>query len=953
MPSHDETGAASPRRDGMGSGLVHASLVAGVSLALFVWLFGAAVFGDGYLAESDLYEYFLPIFVSPLTIWSDFEFAGFPAFADPQDSAWYPLHLLFARVLHSWSGFVISAYVLASGFTYAYVYNLTRSVAASVVAALAFGLSEATMDRTAHLAFLHATAWLPAILLAIDRLQPGQDRRWTVVGALAVGCCILAGHPQAIVYTLYWAGLYAAVRGVVERRQWSYVRAAASMFALGTLLASVKVAPLIEASEEVAREVVNFGQFVGHANTPGQMLALALPRVPHDGREAPLYVGLATLLLALIAVPELRRRWRAGFWVCAVTVGLLLGMGGQTPLARVAYAIPLYDKFRVVSRHLFLASFGAAVLSAYGFVALRDGRVSTRRGATALATVAAVIGLGLWLIARGTIEAGGVRWSPGPGRIPTEIWYQCGVFVATASVVVIAVLRPLGRWPVALVTVLAVDLVNSQPFQITALGLSRTLVSPRELQPSVHAARLARQLDVTEQRLLTLGGSATDALVPGSLARLWRFPAAGGYGPMLLRRHSSLAEMGNNGSVRPYIVGANDAALDVLAVKYLVVRPTDIASQGEFKRAGRTWERAAFGLRVGRPDCSDPHPATLTLWPRTNAPLSEIAIVGHLRCADHVAQGRQVATVTVQADDRSRVTVPLRAGIEIAEFGLGDPAVRKRTPHAPATVFESYGGGTQFDYLIKVSLPRPVTAQSIEITKAQGVGWLMLDRVTAVDTAGRSIPQVYPEMMLGDETRWREVARFRTSRQTDRDRDDDNPGEVEYVVYENLRAMPRAWIVRQLSVGSAYDAVQTMRTSRLPDGRRFDPREVAVVEQEGAPPQTVFPDGARLARVQGIQDGRVSVAAFSERGGFLVLSDTWYPGWRAYIDGGRVPVYRVNVSLRAIVLPPGHHTVVFRFVPISLYFGAAISLLALLALVVVWRPVAVLRAVLPLVRRRR
>src|SRR5712691_7781485 len=92
---------------------VHALVVVACYSLLFAWLFSGALLRDSYLAESDLYEYYLPIFLAPITTWSSFEFSGLPAFADPGDFTTYPPHYLFARVIGSWTAFVISAFVLA------------------------------------------------------------------------------------------------------------------------------------------------------------------------------------------------------------------------------------------------------------------------------------------------------------------------------------------------------------------------------------------------------------------------------------------------------------------------------------------------------------------------------------------------------------------------------------------------------------------------------------------------------------------------------------------------------------------------------------------------------------------------------------------------------------------------------------------------------------------------
>jgi uncharacterized membrane protein YfhO len=60
-----------------------------------------------------------------------------------------------------------------------------------------------------------------------------------------------------------------------------------------------------------------------------------------------------------------------------------------------------------------------------------------------------------------------------------------------------------------------------------------------------------------------------------------------------------------------------------------------------------------------------------------------------------------------------------------------------------------------------------------------------------------------------------------------------------------------------------------------------------------------------------------------------VLADTFYPGWQATLDGQPVEILRANHTFRAVAFPPGEHTVVFRYLPLSFQVGAVVSLLTL------------------------
>ena len=67
---------------------------------------------------------------------------------------------------------------------------------------------------------------------------------------------------------------------------------------------------------------------------------------------------------------------------------------------------------------------------------------------------------------------------------------------------------------------------------------------------------------------------------------------------------------------------------------------------------------------------------------------------------------------------------------------------------------------------------------------------------------------------------------------------------------------------------------------------------------------------------------------------YLVLSEVYYPGWKAYVDGRAEPVLRASYAFRAVYLEPGYHEVHLVFEPLSWKVGLGIS-------VVVWIGLAV------------
>jgi uncharacterized membrane protein YfhO len=63
-----------------------------------------------------------------------------------------------------------------------------------------------------------------------------------------------------------------------------------------------------------------------------------------------------------------------------------------------------------------------------------------------------------------------------------------------------------------------------------------------------------------------------------------------------------------------------------------------------------------------------------------------------------------------------------------------------------------------------------------------------------------------------------------------------------------------------------------------------------------------------------------------------VLSDNWFPGWHATVDGHAEPVLLADGALRGIAVPAGRHTVEMEYSPASIRWGSAVSLLAFLSL---------------------
>jgi hypothetical protein len=81
---------------------------------------------------------------------------------------------------------------------------------------------------------------------------------------------------------------------------------------------------------------------------------------------------------------------------------------------------------------------------------------------------------------------------------------------------------------------------------------------------------------------------------------------------------------------------------------------------------------------------------------------------------------------------------------------------------------------------------------------------------------------------------------------------------------------------------------------------------------------------------------RLEVEFEAPASGWIVISDVWYPGWRAYLDGELAPILRANYLFRAVSTPGGAHRLVMIYQPTSFWAGMAISLISLIVTGVIW-----------------
>jgi hypothetical protein len=145
-------------------------------------------------------------------------------------------------------------------------------------------------------------------------------------------------------------------------------------------------------------------------------------------------------------------------------------------------------------------------------------------------------------------------------------------------------------------------------------------------------------------------------------------------------------------------------------------------------------------------------------------------------------------------------------------------------------------------------------------------------------------------------------------------------------VYLNQRALPRALLV------TGVRCVDDATARRLIRERRIDfRREVLLGDRCDAAPPGGPERSDGVSEIVEYGADRIRIDVRTESAAYLLLTDTWFPGWRARVDGGDATVWRADYAFRAVWVPPGRHTVEFRYEPRSFRWGLAVSCLGALA----------------------
>ena len=376
-----------------------------------------------------------------LPTWRPQIMGGVPILGNPSYLTAYPPYLLAMILPVPWALSALFALHLGLAGMGMYVYAKLRlgfSGLGAFSSAVAYMLAPKMLAHVSggQLDIVIAIAWLPWVLLALDRALENLSQIWGWLTGFVFGLSFVAHPPTAfitfivlIAYALYLVIRHRPAAFAGFRRSLLALRllVVGTAALIGFLLsAAAHLAPMLELLPYLNRSDLSMSEAAAFSLPPSLLaLILTIPTIPFP--EWIVYIGLGIFIFASHAIFR-DRVWGKPFWLTLGITSAVFALGTTTPLFRLAFQIvPGLSFLRVPSRAWFFVAFILAIFCGAGVDRFMESRGRVR--------AAAAIGLFLLIVSAFVILR------------PQNPWQWAALAAAVVSGATILILSQFARWP--------------------------------------------------------------------------------------------------------------------------------------------------------------------------------------------------------------------------------------------------------------------------------------------------------------------------------------------------------------------------------------------------------------------------------------------------------------------------------------------------------------------------
>ncbi len=843
------------------------------------WLWGMAIvlviaviyFGEVFLGRvyygGDIARQYIPQRVllanslrqGELPWWSPDIGIGYPMLAEGEIGALYPPNWIICLFFSPEMGVSLSIllhYLLGGLGLYLYTRSLGLSKGASCLGGIVWTAGGFNVAHLNHVGIISVTAWLPwTFLLSRSLLKDARNarREWLTMGALGlvVGLKFLAGHPQMAMLGSMALFFYVLFLLYTVRPSLGHILRWGAGISLGLLVSLPQLLPTMELATLSQRagglEAIFFTSYSFH---PMLLTTYVSPFVmgnpyPEGSVEVMCYVGLLPLVLAQAALFRSSKdeRW---FFFALGTVGTLLSFGHCNPFYSYLRHIPVLNLFRVPGRYLYWASLSWAVFSALGVDVIRSAisQHTTSRGWF----IIIIIGL------CSAVALGSVYLSPDADGL-VAVWHWIPLLLSVQVLLVILFRKHIGRglWIIVACAVLCVDLYAYG----AVLDVTFNASVPRDQVDAPQSLDFFAQDETlnrirVKEEIVPVLSVMEESFYP-NFSLTHGLSSTNIYLPLVPRSYEKYEE------------ALTPGRLNAMNVKYyLIPQLLPVDEETELYDVRNPFAALPTGRWVTFP------PVEIT----------ELYVESYLSHSADLEDGSLVGELLLRRVSGEEVVVPLRAGMETAEWAYERSDVRDEVAHSMPQVASTWPARSGFPAVDHVGHTYgtradvdPGEVEAVKLRLLRPAAFVRVERIRLKGASGQE--HLLSHLVgLGDHS----IA-YRTE---------------DVVVYRNHDVLPRAY---------------TLPASSLP-----------APEGELSLPSSLRQEDVETVEILAYEDTRVVLRASVEEASYLLLADQDYPGWRATVDGAPTPILTIDGVFRGLLLSPGEHDVIFTYRPTFMLF---------------------------------
>lgn len=861
---------------------------------LSLLFFHQLAFSGKILARGDTFEYFYPYWDARnaafrdgrLPHWTPDLFLGAPLLANPQIGAYYPLNWLTApfRAPTAVSlSILLHSALAAAGACWLYREAVSKRWLPALAAGVIYAFSGHLGAHVEQINQLQGLAWMPLLFALVQRaLRSDRPMRHALLLAIVWTMQIFSGHTQTVFISGVGLGVFALAQTEAAggpRAQMKEARRALVILGFGFGIALALALPQLLPSLELLRLSnrsggLDLGGATAFSLPPSLLGRALLPN--YDGQlfgEYIGYVGVIGLGLALwAALSRPLADRRRWTWLLLAAVGLGLALGRYNPLYWLLAELPPFNLFRAPARFLSLFSLGAAMLAGLGIESLALDDYLDRERLRRISLVAGVLAL---LIALTVFV---LQADPQLIFGDSTISGRAILLWLGAALILVALLLMRRGWtPIAAFALVTAELL------LASLNLPYNDLAPPEgylgQRFTISQLLAYQENERAPGRTLAISQLTFD---PGDIAalrkrydRLGLDAAAQFHALDAVKKGETLMPNLSLTWGIPTIDGYGGGITPTR--HYALFSSLLLPAEGEFAVDGR------LGERLAPPRCRG----------------ACITDLNWLRATDT----RYIITDKVYDiwhDDIAYDTSLARFWSGAASYEL--PAVdadQARILHnAPLAEDGS-----------AIELQAGMWLTTVDITDSAdlSVVWQQREKILAVTLVNGRHPNIFFQLQ---------------------------PPPFERALSSDIKLYRLPHGNRAFLAGAGHI---------LPDDERGDAEALRLLRAgeplvlQGATEARQLDDaGGGEVETTAYEETLVTLRVNSRAPAYLVLKDSFYPGWEASVNGAPTPIYRANLVFRAVAVPAGESAVVFRFEPTlwrtALYIGIALWIIAAIAL---------------------